>query len=114
MSSLRYYRLKIIQKGGAFIYSGIISLNVKGMDIQVRPNPFDNELYIQLQTKVSETIRIELADMYGRTVYTTSEQINSGNDFIRISVPPGMAKGMYVLEITAGNNHVFTKKLLKK
>lgn len=113
-SSLRYYRLKIIQKGGSFTYSGTVRLNVKGLDIQVIPNPFDKELNVQMQLKSKEHVRIRLIDFYGREVYISTEQLGAGSHSLSLRVPSGLAKGMYVLEITAGNNHLFQKKLLKR
>ena len=113
-SSLRYYRIKIIQKGGSFTYSGTIRLNVKGLDIQVIPNPFDKELNVQLQLKSKEQIRIRLIDFYGREVYTSSEQLGAGSHSLSLRIPSNLVKGMYVLEIAAGNNHVFQKKVLKR
>lgn len=113
-SSVRYYRIKIIQKGGSSTHSGIIRLNVEGLDIQVVPNPFDKDLNVQLQLKATETVRIQLIDFSGREVFSSSEQLSAGSHSISLRAPAKLAKGMYLLEIKAGNNHVFQKKVLKQ
>jgi uncharacterized repeat protein (TIGR01451 family) len=113
-SSVRYYRIKIIQKGGSSTHSGIIRLNVQGLDIQVVPNPFDKDLNVQLQLKATETVRIRLIDFSGREVFTSSEQLSAGSHSISLRAPAKLAKGMYLLEIKAGNNYVFQKKVLKQ
>ena len=113
-STVRYYRIKIIQKGGSATHSGIIRLNVKGLDIQVIPNPFDKDLNVQLQLKTKETVRIRLIDFSGREVYTSTEQLSAGNHSLSLRTPANLTKGMYVLEIMAGNNHIFQKKVLKQ
>lgn len=112
-SALRYYRLKIVQKGGSYTYSGIIRMNAKGTGIQVSPNPFDKNLQVQLPLKSNEAVSIRLTDFYGREVFRTNEQLQAGSHFMNITVPE-LVKGMYVLEIIAGNNRIYQQKLLKR
>jgi len=114
LSPLRYYRLKIVQKGGSHSYSGIIRLNVKGIDIQVLPNPFDRDLNVQLQLKNKETVQMRLIDFHGREVYHREEACSAGNQSISISLPASLAKGMYVMEVVAGSELIYQKKLLKR
>src|SRR5581483_7163556 len=114
LSPARYYRIKLVQKGGSVTYSGIIRLTTQGADIQVLPNPFDQQLNVLMNVKTREAIRIKLVDFYGRTVYSSAEQLNTGNNSINIIVPPGLPKGMYVLEVLNASQQLFQKKLLKK
>ncbi len=78
------------------------------------PNPFDRDVNVQIQVKTAEQVRIRLIDFSGREVYTTSEQLahrkqSSQHPAFRAS----FTKGMYMLDIRAGNNLIFTKKLMK-
>lgn len=114
LSPVRYYRIKLVQKGGSVTYSGIIRLAAQGGDIQVLPNPFDQQLNVLVNVKTREAIRIRLVDFYGRTVYSSAEQLNAGSNSINIIVPPGLPKGMYVLEVLNANQQLYQKKLLKK
>jgi uncharacterized repeat protein (TIGR01451 family) len=114
LSAIRYYRIKIVQPGGSSSYSGIIRLDVKGMNIQVMPNPFDKSLNLQLQLKTGQPVQIRLLDLSGRAVYTTSEQLGAGNHSLSINLPAGVAKGMYVLDVSTGNTLLYHKKLLKQ
>lgn len=113
-SSLRYYRLKVVQKGGSHTYSGIIRLSLKDLDVEAMPNPFDRDINVQIQLKTAETVRIRVVDFYGREVHSSTEQLGIGSHSLSIRIPIGLAKGMYALEVKAGNDRIFQKKLLKK
>ena len=112
-SSVRYYRLKVNQKGGSINYSGIIRLNINELDVEAVPNPFDRDINVQIQLKTAEQVRIRLVDFSGREVYTTSEQLSIGSHSLSIRIPSGLSKGMYMLDVRAGKDQIFTKKLLK-
>src|SRR5207253_3159006 len=61
-ATVRYYRLKAVQKGGSFTYSGIIKLNADDLDVEAAPNPFDKDINIQIRLKTAEKVRIRLVD----------------------------------------------------
>ena len=77
------------------------------------PNPFDRDINVQIQLKTAEQVRIRLVDFAGREVYTTSEQLSIGSHSLSIRIPSGLSKGMYMLDVRAGKDQIFTKKLLK-
>jgi uncharacterized repeat protein (TIGR01451 family) len=113
-SSIRYYRLELVQKGGTINYSGIVRLNVKAVDVQVLPNPFDKNLNLQFELKTSETVKVRLLDFSGREVYTLTDNYSAGSHSVSISVPAKLDKGMYVLDVIAGNEHIYQKKLIRQ
>lgn len=81
---------------------------------KVQPNPFNKELNVQVQLNSAELVRVRLIDFYGRTVYTSSEKLGTGNNSLHIPVPEGLGSGMYVLELWAGEKRLIQKKLLKQ
>jgi uncharacterized repeat protein (TIGR01451 family) len=114
-STLRWYRLKVNQKGGNINYSGVIMLNTDKLDVEAMPNPFDRDINVQILLKTAEQVRIRLIDFSGREVYSTSEQLNIGSNSISVRIPTNLTKGMYMLDIRSANNQsIFQKKLLKK
>ena len=113
-STTRYYRLKVIQKGGNINYSGVIRLNINELDIEAVPNPFDRDINLQIQLKTAEQVRIRLVDFAGREVYSTTEQLGIGSHSLSVRIPSGLSKGMYMLDVRAGKDMIFSKKLLKK
>ncbi|WP_207511873.1 T9SS type A sorting domain-containing protein [Longitalea luteola] len=112
-ATVRYYRLKVVQKGGSYSYSGIIRLNAKELDVEAVPNPFDRNINVQVRLKSAETVRIRLVDFSGREVYTTTEKLSVGSHSISINLPAGLVKGIYVLDVKAGNEQIFQKKMIK-
>ena len=80
---------------------------------QVRPNPFINDLNLQIQVNTAEPVQVRLIDFYGRTVYTTSQKLAKGTNSLKLHVPTGLSSGIYVLEVSAGNNRLL-KKLIKQ
>ncbi|AEW03130.1 hypothetical protein A4D02_03780 [Niastella koreensis] len=112
-STTRYYRLKVNQKGGNVNYSGVILLNLNDLDVEALPNPFERDLNIQIRLKTAETVNIRLLDFAGRQVYSSTEQLGIGSHSLSIRIPAGLTKGMYMLDVKAGKDQLFTKKLLK-
>ena len=82
--------------------------------VQARPNPFVNNLNLQVQLNREETVQVKLFDLYGRTVLTTFQKLGAGVHSLHLNVPAGLSKGIYMLEVKAGNNQVLQKKLLKQ
>jgi uncharacterized repeat protein (TIGR01451 family) len=113
-ASVRYYRLELVQKGGTLTYSGMVRLNVKAVDFQVLPNPFDKSLNLQFELRSSETVKVRLLDFSGREVYTLTDNYSAGSHSVSISVPAKLDKGMYVLDVIAGNEHIYQKKLIRQ
>jgi uncharacterized repeat protein (TIGR01451 family) len=113
-ATVRFYRLKVVQKGGTVNYSGIIKLNAKDLDVEAVPNPFERDINVQIRLKTTENVRIRLVDILGKEVYSTNEQLGIGSHSLSIRIPAGLVKGMYVLEVKAGKDQLFQKKLLKK
>jgi len=82
--------------------------------IQVNPNPFLQDLKLTIQLNKTEPVQIRLFDFYGRSVFTASQKLGAGVNTFQISVPAGLSKGIYVLELSAGNNRLLQKKLIKQ
>jgi len=112
-STTRYYRLKVNQKGGNVNYSGVILLNLNDLDVEALPNPFERDINVQIRLKTAETVCIRLLDFAGRQVYSSTEQLSIGSHSLSIRIPAGLTKGMYMLDVKAGKDQLFTKKLLK-
>jgi hypothetical protein len=111
---VRYYRLKVYQKGGSFSYSGIIRLNANDLSVEAVPNPFDRDLNVQIKLRTAEKVRIRLVDLLGKEVYSTTEQLSVGSHSLSIRIPNFLTKGMYILDVRAGSEQVYQTKLIKK
>jgi hypothetical protein len=90
-----FYRLKMVDKDGKFVYSSIVLLRRDDSKkaISIFPNPAANTLFVQIQNDTKCTI--QLLDITGKlisetkNVYNTTEPINvqqlaSGTYFIKV------------------------------
>lgn len=82
--------------------------------IQVTPNPFLQDLRLTIKLNRAERVQIRLIDFYGRSVFTSSQKAGAGVNTLHVAVPAGLSKGIYILELSAGNNRLLKKKLIKK
>jgi hypothetical protein len=110
----RFYRIKIVQKGGSYSYSGIIFLSVKEVGLQVYPNPFQKEINIQLKLRTADLIKFRLVDFYGKEVFAASQSLGAGYHSVSLLMPSGLVKGMYVMEVLTGSGQLFQQKLLHR
>lgn len=98
IKGLNFYRLKMIDKNGAFSYSPIRKINFSSFvdDIMLYPNPVLNaRVTIASSGNVNSAI---LFDAAGKTIRTFVLQ--GTNNVLDVS---GIAKGIYQLKVFAGN-----------
>lgn len=105
-SSVQFYRLKMIDIDGAFVYSNIIKLESSPSNrYTVFPNPVINSVTVGgLQSKG----QLEISDLQGRiiqkvNVVAQTQTINLEN----------LSKGMYLFKYSY-DNKVFFKKIVKE
>lgn len=99
--------------GAKIATTGNTQLSAKGT-VTVQPNPFVTALNLQLQLNTTAAVQVRLFDLYGRTVFTTAQKLATGFQSLHINVPADLSPGIYVLEVTDGNNQLLQKKLLKQ
>lgn len=102
-AGLNYYRLKIVDKDGSFVYSNVIKLHFTlQMDIAVQPNPV-HDYFIVTSTEQYKILR--LLDVNGREV--TRFERRADNRYMVTGLP----KGIYVLQLI-GDEVLAVKKMI--
>jgi hypothetical protein len=100
-----YYRLKLIDKDGAFSYSRVISVDFgSAVVVKVYPNPFAD----QLQVTAGGTGVVRLLDMSGKVI--VAQPLNAGTTVIDVH---GLAAGTYMVQVNNGSG-VQTFKVQKQ
>ncbi|MDX5320887.1 MAG: T9SS type A sorting domain-containing protein [Bacteroidota bacterium] len=77
----------------------------------VYPNPSAGSTNIRVNLPEGENAKIEILDLYGRTVEVVSDEIQQGGEQIFTFTPNNLSNGMYLVQLTV-NGQSFTRKLM--
>lgn len=87
------------------------SKTTAGLSVTVTPNPATDNVGISFTSGSDDAVNINIADVSGVNVY--SNQVAVGKNGV-VSVPlSNLASGIYLIEVTQGNNKV-TRRLVKE
>ena len=101
VNGLNYYRLKIIEKDGRYVYSEVVIMQInKIMGVVVYPNPANDVLTIKLPENLfNKKVTMSLRSMDGKILFTNTKQ--AGGQMVLIDVSK-IANGSYHLRIAFG------------
>ncbi len=110
-----YYRLKSVSLSGEAEYSRVIVIPLKnsaGIITGVTPNPFGDQLTINLNLPAKTLLDIKISDMAGRELGSKKITVAAGYSAVQLNDLEGLSKGIYLLSVyTEGNLSTF--KLVK-
>ena len=90
--------------------NSIRSNSLKGISIQVYPNPFTEFIQLDIESQRSTQLQIKLLTFHGSTIYTNIQSISDGQQFIPIHLNSDIPPGIYLIEIMdEDNNRVWSK-----
>ncbi|KAA9331362.1 T9SS type A sorting domain-containing protein [Hymenobacter busanensis] len=75
------------------------------------PNPFDQQVTMELARPVSGRVQVSLLDVSGRQVMSTA--VAASGRSVTVATPAGLAAGVYILKVQAGKETA-TKRVLHK
>ena len=88
--------------------------NLENISIHAFPNPFLERININIQSIISEKVKITLLDNLGKTLSENIENLQAGNNDFHIQLPDYQSVGgMKILKIEI-NGKVITKKLVQQ
>jgi hypothetical protein len=113
-NTANYYRLRMVDNDGKSNYSKVILLKQdNAISISsIRPNPFVNEVALQLMLTKSEAVNILLIDEKGRQVASKRVAALPGLTTVTLSNLQHLSSGVYLLQVVAGDK-MLPQKLLK-
>ena len=91
-----YYRLKITDKDGKFVYSPVRSVAINNLttNFEIYPNPANSKIFVQLNDATNPVYYITIIDANGRAVMMLPQpnlgngidisSLNNGNYFIQL------------------------------
>lgn len=89
-----YYRLKMVDKDGAFSYSPVRWVSMAQTSITAGPNPFINNIKITTAGTAKHTVNV-----YSAAGQLVATKTFSGNTVVNA---PGLAAGMYTVQVNDG------------
>ncbi len=105
LSGVVYYRLKILDKDGAFAYSDIKSLQLEniGFAVTLYPNPVHSSTKLNVALDQAQVIKVSVNDALGKCLkqFEISGQKGSQEKILDLSTIP---IGSYMIRIQAGPN----------
>lgn len=87
------------------------AVNANGSIIKVFPNPTKNGVQLNYQSSEQGDIKVEIKDLLGKEIYIKFISGNPFNEYISLEQ---FQNGMYFLNLTNGNEIIFSSKLLKQ
>ncbi|CAN5460066.1 hypothetical protein BH10BAC3_BH10BAC3_17480 [soil metagenome] len=117
VSSEYYYRLKIVDNDGKFIYSEIVHLNIattSSYQFSVAPNPFSNSTIISFSLAQSQKVSVQIFDLAGRLIkILANKKMQAGTHQLtwnaRDEKGNAVSAGMYLLQVEADNKSEIKK-----
>ncbi|MFN8249004.1 MAG: Ig-like domain-containing protein [Ferruginibacter sp.] len=100
-SQIFYYRLKMVDLSGNTKYSSIVKirLNSKGFYVEATPNPFAEQLRLQVDVTQKENATITINGITGNRVLQQKAILNKGSNVILLDKLGNIPAGVYMLTV---------------
>ena len=99
--TINYYRLKMVDKDGAFTYSPVRTVNNSGtFSISISPNPAKDNLRLQINNDKKTTLQSQIFSQDGKVVFSNSFAATEGSILRNINIS-SLSKGSYFLKVTS-------------
>lgn len=106
-----YYRLKQVDFNNGYEYAEIISVSTEAFagSVSVYPNPFNQNLTLNIDAQSDEALSISIVDLAGRTVFEHAAELNQGNNQLTLNKLEVLRSGVYFLNINTANGRKVMK-----
>ena len=116
IAGTNYYRLKQTDYNGQFEYFNLIAVQNSCIDtpaqLTIFPNPVADDLGFQFFSGNNETVIIEVYDVVGKLIISTSSSVSEGNNLLSVDLA-SIASGTYMLRVKTETSSVH-QKFVKK
>lgn len=115
VNGTNYYRIKGVDKDGAFMYSSILRVNVgnsKALAFTIAPNPVrGRQVNVQVANLDKGTYKLNIFNAAGQQVVSRSVGHAGGSATYQLDLPASVKSGIYNLQMKDGEK-VLNKKLV--
>lgn len=115
-SPIVYYRLKQIDVDGKTAFSKIVPLKLRKAlgNFTVSPNPFINNININIEWDKNETTVVKVYNIKGAEVVSKTVTMVKGYNFISIDELLKVPSGSYILQFNTPNGKLFKQVIKQK
>ncbi|HOZ79367.1 MAG TPA: T9SS type A sorting domain-containing protein [Ferruginibacter sp.] len=104
-----FYRLKILDANGSFVYSPIVKLNFTGRgSIKIYPSITHGELHVELNATKQEATTVMVLDLAGRLLSSRKMPVLAGYNRIDLTVN-NLPAGEYILKLVNNSDNIITR-----
>ncbi|HVZ57024.1 MAG TPA: T9SS type A sorting domain-containing protein, partial [Chitinophagaceae bacterium] len=111
----KWYRIVMVDDQGSKKYSRVVQLtsNLVEFSLSNVINPFNSELHFEVTTSKSQRINVDLVDMQGRTVKTTSYLVYTGVNSLNLTNTDALTPGVYSI-IVRHDEKLLSRRVVKQ
>jgi hypothetical protein len=112
-----YYRLKQVDYNGKFEFSKttLVALSdVLRNEAKVNPNPFKDELTLQIVEQESTTASLVIIDANGKQIQQSTILLNKGENSHQLKNLDGLSSGIYFVHVVTANGNNYVVKVSKQ
>ena len=104
LNGANYYRLKMLDKDGAFTYSPIRQINIKSstFNIVIYPNPAKDKLQLQIENDKQTTLNVQVVTQDGKVVLSKQVAVPQGASVQSINITH-LGAGHYFLKVLSAD-----------
>ena len=116
ISPVVYYRLKQIDVDGKTAFSKIVPIKLKKAlgDFTVSPNPFINNLNINIVWDKNETTLVKVYNVTGGEVISKTVTMIKGYNYVAIDELSRVPSGTYIVQFITANGKLFKQVVKQK
>ncbi len=108
-SGMNYYRLRLVDKDGKFVYSEVRSINMAiSFLASIYPNPVQNSLNLSFNSDKAMTVEVEVVDNEGKAVAVQQVAVAAGASMQSINTASLSNGEYYVRLVTADGESELT------
>ena len=97
-----------------YVYPTMTSIFAEEItNVAIYPQPTKDFVNIKFYSNISENVTVNIYSLDGKLVYSTNENISSGNNLLKLNLKT-LKEGMYIINFEGNNNQkLWTGKIVK-
>jgi Secretion system C-terminal sorting domain len=113
-AALNYYRIKQVDRDGRYTYSNIVRVHATTGSAKAYPNPFVNQVQVDVVADAAQKAAVIITDMQGRRMLYKNWNLNKGANSLALTEVKQLVAGVYFLEVKATDgSSIFKTSVLK-